>query len=206
MKHATVIGGGIAGLKGAIDLARRGIEVALIEKVALPWRTHGQVWTGLPQPEKTRDQVRLQLAGEVLSHKLITVHTCARVSSYHGYVREFQSRDNKRELFPVTSIGAKTGSRLSQAQFAAASFHSSEFMPETHRRALKSVQRKNFTSLPEWFCSQLVLSLMNQRSENMVSGGSGGRHAARFHTDARPGPVRKRHPGTERQKDQKVLP
>ncbi|MBW2113229.1 MAG: CoB--CoM heterodisulfide reductase iron-sulfur subunit A family protein, partial [Deltaproteobacteria bacterium] len=31
-RHATVIGGGVAGLRAAIDLADRGIEVALIEK------------------------------------------------------------------------------------------------------------------------------------------------------------------------------
>ena len=32
VNHATVIGGGVAGLRAALDLARRGINVALVEK------------------------------------------------------------------------------------------------------------------------------------------------------------------------------
>lgn len=89
VKHATVIGGGIAGLKGAIDLARRGIEVALIEKSPFLGGRTASLDRLAPTGENA-GQVVLQLAGEVLSHKLITVHTCARVSSYHGYVGNFR--------------------------------------------------------------------------------------------------------------------
>jgi heterodisulfide reductase subunit A len=89
MSHATVIGGGIAGMRAAIDLADRGINVALIEKSPF---LGGQLAL-LDKIAPTRDKaVELvsNLAGRVLNHASITVHTCAKVETFEGYVGNFK--------------------------------------------------------------------------------------------------------------------
>jgi heterodisulfide reductase subunit A len=87
--HATVIGGGIAGMRAAIDLADRGIEVILIEKSPF---LGGQLAL-LDKIAPTRDKAAYlisNLAGRVLNHASITVHTCATVEKFEGYVGNFK--------------------------------------------------------------------------------------------------------------------
>ena len=87
--HATIIGGGIAGLRAAIDLADRGIEVTLIEKSPF---LGGQLAL-LDKIAPTRDnagELISNLAGRVLNHASITVHTCAVAENFEGYVGNFK--------------------------------------------------------------------------------------------------------------------
>ena len=89
MSHATIIGGGIAGMRAAVDLADRGINVALIEKSPF---LGGQLAL-LDKLAPTRDnaaELILELAGSVLNHAAITVHTCASVENFEGYVGNFK--------------------------------------------------------------------------------------------------------------------
>jgi heterodisulfide reductase subunit A2 len=95
MSHATVIGGGIAGMRAAVDLADRGIEVALIEKTPF---LGGQLAL-LDKIAPTRDnaaELISNLAGRVLTHAFITVHTCAMVENFEGYVGNFKLRVKKQ--------------------------------------------------------------------------------------------------------------
>jgi heterodisulfide reductase subunit A len=87
--HATVIGGGIAGLRAAIDLADRGIRVALVEKSPF---LGGQLAL-LDKIAPTRDTAAgliSNLTGRVLNDASITVHTCAMVKTFEGYVGNFK--------------------------------------------------------------------------------------------------------------------
>jgi len=87
--HATVIGGGMAGLRAAIDLADRGIRVALIEKSPF---LGGQLAL-LDKIAPTRDiaaDLISNLTGRVLNDASITVHTCAAVKTFEGYVGNFK--------------------------------------------------------------------------------------------------------------------
>jgi heterodisulfide reductase subunit A len=87
--HATVIGGGIAGLRTAIDLADIGIRVDLIEKSPF---LGGQLAL-LDKIAPTRDQAAYlisSIAGRVLNHTSISVHTCATVEKFEGYVGNFK--------------------------------------------------------------------------------------------------------------------
>ncbi|MGD8385498.1 MAG: CoB--CoM heterodisulfide reductase iron-sulfur subunit A family protein [Desulfobacteraceae bacterium] len=87
--HATVIGGGIAGLRAAKDLAGRGIEVALIEKTPFLGGRVAELDRVAPTGDRAEDLVK-ELAGEVLEDPNITVHTCSSVASFEGYVGNFR--------------------------------------------------------------------------------------------------------------------
>jgi heterodisulfide reductase subunit A2 len=88
-RHATVIGGGIAGMRAALDLARRGIPVALVEKSPFLGGRVAQLDRVAPTEEKAADLVSA-IAAEVLKETAITVYTCAQVVAFEGYVGNFR--------------------------------------------------------------------------------------------------------------------
>jgi heterodisulfide reductase subunit A len=87
--HATVIGGGIAGLRAAADLADRGIAVTLIEKSPFIGGQLARLDRIAPTGDSAADLVQ-ELAGRVLSNPKITVHTCVTVDAFDGYVGSFK--------------------------------------------------------------------------------------------------------------------
>jgi heterodisulfide reductase subunit A2 len=93
--HATVIGGGIAGMRAAVDLADCGIEVALIEKSPFLGGQLSLLDKLAPTREKASELVS-NLAGRVLNHASITVHTCAKAENFEGYVGNFKVRVKKQ--------------------------------------------------------------------------------------------------------------
>ena len=94
-EHATVIGGGVAGLKAALDLAGRGLRVALIEKS--PFLGGRSAWLDrlFPTGESAGDILSM-LAKKVLGHPGINVHTCAEVISQEGYIGNFKLKVERR--------------------------------------------------------------------------------------------------------------
>ncbi len=87
--HATVIGGGVAGLRAALDLSRRGIEVALVEKSPYLGGQTAKLETVFPTGEKAGDLIE-QLATAVLKDSRITVYTCSEIIDSKGYVGNFK--------------------------------------------------------------------------------------------------------------------
>ncbi len=88
-KHATVIGAGVAGLKAAIDLAERGIEVVLIEKSPFlgGWTAK---WERIYPTDEPVSELVGELTEKVLAHPSITVHTCSQVVGFGGYIGNFE--------------------------------------------------------------------------------------------------------------------
>jgi heterodisulfide reductase subunit A len=87
--HATVIGGGIAGLRAAKDLADRGIEATLIEKSPYIGGQLARLDRIAPTGDSAAELIK-SLAAEVLANPKITVHTCAAIESFEGYVGNFK--------------------------------------------------------------------------------------------------------------------
>jgi heterodisulfide reductase subunit A len=88
-QHALVIGGGVAGLRAAWDIARHGIRVTLIEKSPFLGGHVTQLETTFPAGEDARTALH-DLIGKVLAHPLVTVHTRAELTAVRGYVGNFQ--------------------------------------------------------------------------------------------------------------------
>ena len=94
-QHAVVIGGGISGMKGATDLAERGIAVTLLEKSPFLGGRAAQLDGLAPTGEKASDLIT-EVAGEVLNSPEIAVYTNAEVTNSEGYVGKFKLRFQRR--------------------------------------------------------------------------------------------------------------
>lgn len=88
-KHVTVVGGGIAGLKSALDLARKGIDVTLIDKSPFlgGWTAK---WDRVFPTDDPVSELVTTLAAEVLNNKKITVYTCTRITAFEGFIGNFK--------------------------------------------------------------------------------------------------------------------
>ncbi len=88
-RQAVVIGGGVAGLKTALELAERGLPVILVEKSPFLGGQVAQLDRLAPWGE-TASGVISELAGAVLKHPAITVYSCAQVEGFEGYIGNFK--------------------------------------------------------------------------------------------------------------------
>ncbi|HLD48695.1 MAG TPA: FAD-dependent oxidoreductase, partial [Desulfobaccales bacterium] len=88
-RQAVVIGGGVAGLKSALELAQRGLPVILVEKTPFLGGQVAQLVRLAPWGE-TAAAVVSELAAAVLAHPSITVYPCARVEGFEGYIGNFK--------------------------------------------------------------------------------------------------------------------
>jgi len=98
-KHTTVIGGGIAGIKAALDIAQKGIKVTLIEKSPIFGGQLNNLDRLAPFGENASDILK-ELLDQVLNHKDITIHTDCEIEDVSGYVGNFnlnliKKADNK---------------------------------------------------------------------------------------------------------------
>ena len=93
--HATVIGGGPAGLKAARDLAAQGIEVTLLEKTPFLGGNAAGLDRLFPTGDRAADIIG-DLAAQVLADPAITVITCAEVTGAGGYVGNFNLQVKRR--------------------------------------------------------------------------------------------------------------
>ena len=114
-KKALVIGGGLAGMKAALGLARQGFASALVEREATlggNLRHIYQTLEGNDVQELLRNTVR-----EVLSTPAITVYRGAEVKSIDGYLGNFRSVISvagKEELYEHGVVIVATGARESR--------------------------------------------------------------------------------------------
>ena len=87
-KHALVIGGGLAGLRAALDIARQGLRVTLVEKTPFLGGRVAQLESVFPTEEDARTLLR-DLIKKVVEHPNVTVFTGSDVTGVSGYVGNF---------------------------------------------------------------------------------------------------------------------
>ena len=107
-KHTTVIGGGIAGIKTAIDIAQTGINVALIEKSSLLGGQLNNLDKLAPSGEKA-SEVLQELLDQILTHKSITIHTDCEIEAVQGYVGNFSLSISKKSDNKIEKLNIETG-------------------------------------------------------------------------------------------------
>ena len=89
-QHALVIGGGVAGLRAAWDIVRRGIKVTLIEKSPFLGGHMAQLESVFPTGKSAREMLD-GLMKQVVSHPNVTIYTQAELVGMKGYVGDFQA-------------------------------------------------------------------------------------------------------------------
>jgi heterodisulfide reductase subunit A len=90
-QHALVIGGGVAGLRAALDIARRGLKVTLVEKAPFLGGRMARLEHVFPTGEAARTLLH-GLIEQVLAESKISIHTGAEVIAAKGYVGNFLIR------------------------------------------------------------------------------------------------------------------
>jgi heterodisulfide reductase subunit A len=86
--RALVIGGGVAGLRAALDLARSGVEVDLVEMAPFLGGRAAQLHRVYPTEEEARPLVD-RLVRAVVAEPRIVVRTLTEVVGLTGYVGDF---------------------------------------------------------------------------------------------------------------------
>lgn len=87
-RHALVIGGGVAGLQAALDIARQGLFVTLVEKSPFLGGRMAQLGTLFPTGEEALPLLKA-LIEKVTAHEHIQVLTYAEVEAISGYVGNY---------------------------------------------------------------------------------------------------------------------
>ena len=88
-RHTLVIGGGIAGLRAALDIARRGIRVTLIEKSPFLGGRVAQLDTVFPCGGNVHTTLKT-LIDLVVTHPKVTIYTQAQATAVNGYIGDYQ--------------------------------------------------------------------------------------------------------------------
>ena len=87
--HSLVIGGGVSGLRAAKDIARRNIQVTLIEKTAILGGRMNDLDTLYPTGDSSKELIR-ELIKEVEADKRITIHKNTEMTNIEGVVGDFK--------------------------------------------------------------------------------------------------------------------
>jgi len=89
-KRALVIGGGIAGMQAALDLADMDIPVLLVEKSPF---LGGKLrhWSRIHPSMERSEAIILPLGSRVLRHPLISTFTQSEVTDFSGYIGNFKA-------------------------------------------------------------------------------------------------------------------
>ncbi len=98
VRRALVIGGGVAGIQAALDIADAGYDVVLVEREP----SIGGKMAGLSETFPTLDCSQCILTPrmvDVAQHPNITLHTFSEVESVNGYVGNFRARIRKKARY-----------------------------------------------------------------------------------------------------------
>ncbi len=87
-RHATVIGGGIAGMRAALSLAARGVRVLLVEKSPFLGGRLARLSRLAPTGEDAAGVIAA-LAEKVLGDPAVTVMASSEITSFKGFVGNF---------------------------------------------------------------------------------------------------------------------
>lgn len=95
IKRALVVGGGIAGMQTALDIAQAGYEVDIVEKKSTIGGKMAQIDKTFPTLDCAACILTPKMV-DVASHEKIRMFTCSEVESVSGFVGDFKVKIRKR--------------------------------------------------------------------------------------------------------------
>jgi heterodisulfide reductase subunit A len=104
-KRALVIGGGIAGIQAALDVANGGYEVVLVEKEAHLGGHVMELSATFPTLESPREFL-IPRINEVITHPNIRLYLNSEVDEVTGYVGSFNVKIRQNEKVVTEEVGA----------------------------------------------------------------------------------------------------
>ncbi len=111
-KNASIIGGGVAGMTAAIEIAKQGFTVDLVEQekeLGGSLLTMNSVFINAADPEKILEPLKKAVEKD----KKITVHTASSVKALAGYTGNFEleiEEDGKAKTIQTGAVIVATGS------------------------------------------------------------------------------------------------
>lgn len=99
-KRALVVGGGVAGIQAALDIADAGYEVVMVERLPSLGGHALQLSGTFPTLDRPPCLVAPKMA-EVASHPKITLYTYSEVEEVSGYVGNFVAKIRRRPSYIV---------------------------------------------------------------------------------------------------------
>jgi len=104
-RRAMVVGGGIAGLSAALELADAGFETVLVERTARLGGKMNRLATTFPYHERAEDILNPRIEA-VKIHPLVRLYMESEVKDVTGYVGNFEARIVTGETETVEPVGA----------------------------------------------------------------------------------------------------
>ncbi|MHA1130506.1 MAG: CoB--CoM heterodisulfide reductase iron-sulfur subunit A family protein [Candidatus Helarchaeota archaeon] len=111
--RALVIGGGIAGMTAALNLANRGFPVAIVERQEQLGGLLNELNKLFPVQEDASEVLKIR--EKVLSHENITVHLSTEIKEVEGYVGNYNitiGNGQAEETLKVGAIIVATGAKV----------------------------------------------------------------------------------------------
>lgn len=101
--HALVVGGGISGLRAALDIGDRGFKVTLVEREEKLGGNLSKLSTLYPNDEPARD-VMDKMIKQAEKNENITIHTNSEVTVFEGHIGNFEVTITNHETNEVTEV------------------------------------------------------------------------------------------------------
>jgi len=98
IRRSLVIGGGVAGITAALDMADGGYEVTLIERESSLGGRMAQLWKTFPDLDPARDSLLLK-ASEVVAHPKINLYCYSELEDVKGFLGNFDLVIGKKAGF-----------------------------------------------------------------------------------------------------------
>jgi len=108
--QALVIGGGVAGMTAALNLARQGLKVHLVERGKELGGLLSEVNKLFPAHRDAKEILDPLVEG-VKNHPLVTIYLGSEVESVEGFIGKFKVRITRVEEIKVGTIIVATGAR-----------------------------------------------------------------------------------------------
>ncbi len=104
-RRALVVGGGVAGMKAALDCARRGLPVLLVERAARLGGRAANLGRVYPSEQEARELVA-RLVREVEAEPLIAVNTGSDVANISGFIGNYEVTVASATASATHAVGA----------------------------------------------------------------------------------------------------